>query len=53
MLTFEEGIDIVQEIGQIATVEAARFNLIRAVIEASWSLLLDSSVYMVFGILPF
>jgi uncharacterized membrane protein YraQ (UPF0718 family) len=27
------------------------FNLIRAVIEASWSLLLDSSVYMVFGIL--
>ncbi|MBA3007340.1 MAG: SO_0444 family Cu/Zn efflux transporter [Proteobacteria bacterium] len=27
------------------------FNLIRAVIEASWSLLLDSSVYMLFGIL--
>ncbi|MDD3814394.1 MAG: SO_0444 family Cu/Zn efflux transporter [Desulfocapsaceae bacterium] len=27
------------------------FNLISAVIEASWSLLLDSSVYMLFGIL--
>lgn len=27
------------------------FNLIRAVIEASWSLLLDSSVYILFGIL--
>lgn len=27
------------------------FNLIRAVIEASWSLLLDSSVYMLLGIL--